>query len=477
MSEFFGSLCDIDLVHKEALNAFSHGNEGELFLEHSFSEVFKLENGVIQTPEVVSRTGFGLRTFFEDTSKYSYSSNLTPEAVRKAVSVVSNMSSASNSAELGENFKNTPKITYCAPKLDLYPQRFFIEDVPLVQKIKFLNDLDRIAKEKYPNVVRVSASIASNWQAVSILSDSGVLVSDFRPMVRFSVSVIASKGERQESGIFSGGGRVFYDFFNDETRDFYLAQAVRQAEVKLDAISAPAGQMPVVLGNGLTGILLHEAIGHGLEGDAVRKKSSAFHSLLNENIASSGITVVDDGTIQNHRGSLNIDDEGVQTERTVLIENGKLCGFMMDRMNAKLAGVKSTGSGRRESFEFVPIPRMRNTFMLAGTYSFDEMISSVSKGIFAKTFSGGQVDVTSGKFVFSASEAYLIENGKITTPVKGAMLIGDGPTVLKSISMVGNDLELDSGVGTCGKAGQWVPVGIGMPSVLVDELTVGGANL
>lgn len=460
----FSSLCDVDEIYKVASTAFSKDTFGELFLEHSEAEVLRLENGVIQTPSISSNTGFCLRVCVEDVSKYAYSQSLTADSIKDAINVVSNQNISKN-------------IIYKDPKLHLYETRFFIDDMSLAKKIDFLNDIDITARKMFPNVVQVTAVIASNFQAVSILSESGKVVSDFRPLVRLSVSVVVSKNGKKESGMCSGGGRYFYDFLNDETKLDYIKEAVRQAEVKIDSKPAPVGKMPVVLGNGWTGILIHEAIGHGLEGDAIRKKSSVFHALLNEQVASKGITIVDDGTIAKQRGSLNIDDEGTDTECTTLIEDGKLVRFMMDKMNSKLFGVKTTGNGRRESYKYNPIPRMRNTMMLSGSYSFDEIVSNVSSGIFAKTFLGGQVDVTSGKFVFSASEAYLIENGKITSPVKGVMLIGDGSSVLKSISMIGNDSKLDSGVGTCGKDGQMVPVGVGMPSVLVDELTVGGSGL
>jgi TldD protein len=327
------------------------------------------------------------------------------------------------------------------------------------------------------------ASLDSSWQVVLILTDEGRKVLDIRPLVRLSVNVVIEKNAVCESGVCSGGGRFGYeellrgDEFGNSTAYVYADEALRQAEVKLQAIKAPVGEMPVVLGNAWAGILLHEAVGHGLEGDAIYQKTSMFHNLLGETIASPNITVIDDGTLLQRRGSLNIDDEGTDSQRTVLIENGKLVGFMQDRMHACLMHVNPTGNGRRESYEAEPLPRMTNTYMIGGSYSREEMISSVSKGIFAKSFADGQVDPTSGKFVFSISEAYLIENGKITAPLKGAMLIGDGSSILKRIIMLGNDFSLDEGVGTCGKGGQWVPVGVGEPSALLDKITVGGADL
>ncbi|MDR0678018.1 MAG: hypothetical protein LBF44_00600, partial [Holosporaceae bacterium] len=361
---------------------------------------------------------------------------------------------------------------------DLYNQKYFLNSIDLENKIKFLQKIDVLARKKTTNIKQVMANLDASWQVVSILSDDGKKSLDIRPLIRLSVYVVIEKNRILESGVYSGGGRFGYEeFLNEGTQIHCVNEAIRQAEIKTEAVKAPVGEMPVILGNAWTGILLHEAVGHGLEGDAIRKKTSFFHNMLGETIASSNITVVDDGTIPNHRGSINMDDEGNNSHHTVLIEKGKLVGFMQDRMNANLMKMNVTGNGRRESYEFMPIPRMTNTFMKAGNYSREEMISTVQKGIFAKSFSDGQVDITSGKFVFSASEAYLIENGKISTPIKGAMLIGDGPSILKKISMVGNDFSLDNGVGTCGKDGQLIPVGVGEPSVLIDKITVGGAKL
>jgi TldD protein len=392
--------------------------------------------------------------------------------VNKAVAVVKSCNSSSSDACVdiscaGDNRANS-----------LYDATRFVNLISLDKKIEFLKSIDAYIRSKYPHIRHVTAALAGSWQVASIINDRAEKTCDIRPLTRLSVSVIAEKNGVSESGLHSGGGRFGYDsLMTDEVKIIYADEAVRQVSVKLEAIKAPVGEMAVVLGNGWTGILLHEAVGHGLEGDAVRKKTSSFHNLLGEQIASSGITVVDDGTIENRRGSINIDDEGTRSQRNVLIENGKLVGFMYDRMNSRLMGKAATGNGRRESYLHVPLPRMTNTFMTAGNARLDEMIASVKNGVFAKSFSDGQVDVASGKFVFSASEAYLIENGRVTLPVKGAMLIGDGPSILKKISMVGSDFSLDPGVGTCGKDGQWVPVGVGQPSVLIDKITVGGANL
>ncbi|GHT98432.1 peptidase C69 [Alphaproteobacteria bacterium] len=468
--DFFSNICDLDNIEKAALGAFCGGNLGELFLEYREDESIRLEDGVVQTPSFSSRRGFGLRSFSSDSSRYSYSSSLDVASINKAVAVVNAGFSGDCSGTCVKSLDSSRKV--------LYEPHRFVDSITLEDKINFLKSMDSYARSKSSDIRQVVAVLASSWQVVNIVNDSGEKSVDFRPLVRLTLSIVIERNGLMESGAHSGGGRHDYQsLVSESVMKSYVDEALRQANVKLEAIKAPVGEMPLVLGNGWTGILLHEAIGHGLEGDAIRKKTSSFHNLLGEFIASSGVTVVDDGTIENHRGSINVDDEGTPSARNVLIENGKLVGFMQDRMNAKLMGVSVTGNGRRENYENLPIPRMTNTFMLSGDHSFDEMISSVKNGVFAKSFSDGQVDVASGKFVFSASEAYLIENGRVTTPIKGAMLIGDGPSILKKISMVGNDFALDPGIGTCGKGGQWVPVGVGEPSVLIDGITVGGANL
>ncbi|MDR1334084.1 MAG: hypothetical protein LBJ71_02600 [Holosporaceae bacterium] len=465
-SEFFNSICDLQSLERAALPAFCDGNRGELFVEYKEEETLRIENGVVQAPNFAFRRGFGLRSFQkEGSARYSHSSLLDEKSVKKALEVVKS-GNVNCSVQVKENTHN------------LYDHRYFLDSVSLEDKIKLLQMLDAYARSKSENVRQVMASINGSWQVVSILTDEGKKIFDVRPLIRLSVQVIVEKNGLLESGAYSGGGRFGYDsLLNEKTAKEYVDEALRQAEVKLRAVKAPVGEMPVVLGNGWTGILLHEAVGHGLEGDAIRKKTSFFHDLLGEMVAAPAVTVVDDGTLLQRRGSLNVDDEGTDSRRNVLIENGKLVKFMQDRLNADLMKVDVTGNGRRESYEVMPIPRMTNTFMMAGDHTQEEMISRVKNGIFAKSFSDGQVDVASGKFVFSASEAYVIEDGKITIPVKGAMLIGDGPGVMKSISMVGNDFSLDNGIGTCGKSGQWVPVGVGEPSILIDKITVGGANL
>lgn len=467
-NDFFNGICDLEVVEKTALQAFCGGSLGELFVEYKEDEILKIEDGVVQAPAFNFKRGFGLRTFKEDTTKYSYSASLDEASVNNAVDVV-----RSSSSDL-----HIQPILVPDTRNSLYDDARFIDKLSIDAKIEFLKSIDAYARAKSECVKQVIAVLASSWQVVSIINDVGEKTYDIRPLIRLSVSVIVEKNGVLESGLCSGGGRFGYETIVSESAKIsYVDEALRQATVKLQAINAPVGEMTVVLGNAWTGILLHEAIGHGLEGDAIRKKTSLFHNLLGEQIASPNITVVDDGTIENRRGSINIDDEGSPSQRNVLIENGKLVGFMQDRMNANLMKTAVTGNGRRENFESLPIPRMTNTFMLAGESSFDEIITSAKNGVFAKSFSDGQVDVASGKFVFSASEAYLIENGKITAPIKGAMLIGDGSSILKKISMVGSDFSLDNGVGTCGKDGQWVPVGVGQPTVLIDKITVGGSNL
>ena len=337
-----------------------------------------------------------------------------------------------------------------------------------------LQDIDSLARSKDHRVKEVIASLAGNFQNILIVNDLGRIVADIRPMVWLSLSVIVEEGDRKERGTSGGGGRVDYTFFNQSKIKTYVAEAVDQALINLEAVEAPAGEMTVVLGSGWPGVLVHEAIGHGLEGDFNRKKTSAFSGLMGEKVASSICTVIDDGTIKDARGSLNVDDEGEPTERTVLIEDGKLCNYMQDQLNARLMNTKSTGNGRRESYSTQTIPRMTNTFMLGGNHKHEEIIESVDEGIYAKNFGGGQVDITSGKFVFSANEAYLIKNGKIDRPIKGAMLIGDGPSALNKVSMIADDLALDPGIGNCGKDGQTVPVNVGQPTMKIENLTVGG---
>ena len=357
-----------------------------------------------------------------------------------------------------------------------YTQNDPIESINNLEKIKILESIDSIAKSISPLVTRVSASLASSFDVVLIQNHFGKLVEDIRPLVRLSVSVIVESKKRREQGSSGGGGRYNLTYFDNHLISKYAKEAVDNALINLEAEASPAGSMTVVLGSGWPGILLHEAIGHGLEGDFNRKGTSAFSNKMGQQVASKGITIVDDGTIKDRRGSLNYDDEGNETKNTTLIEDGKLVGYIQDAQNAKLMNMNLTGNGRRESYAHLPMPRMTNTYMLNGNHSKEEIITSVKNGLYASNFGGGQVDITSGKFVFSASEAYLIKDGRISHPVKGATIIGNGPDILKQVSMVGNDMSLDSGVGTCGKDGQSVPVGVGQPTLKIDNIVVGGTN-
>ncbi|MBT4219967.1 MAG: metalloprotease TldD, partial [Rhodospirillaceae bacterium] len=369
--------------------------------------------------------------------------------------------------------------TYAAPpagtNVKLYGDENPLNLVAFEDKVKMLADIDAYARGKDERVVQVSASLVGSWQAVQVVRPDGVRAADIRPLVRMNVTVVSAEGERMESGNYGTGGRVPYEeFMQPEVWRAAVDEALRQSLLNLGSVSAPAGEMDVVLGPGWPGILLHEAIGHGLEGDFNRKKTSAFSGLLGERVAAPGVTVIDDATLPDRRGSLTIDDEGTPGQRTVLIEDGILKGYMQDRMNARLMGVSPTGNGRRQSYAHQPIPRMTNTYMLDGEREPDEILGSVKNGLYAVNFGGGQVDITSGKFVFTCTEAYLIEDGKVTAPVKGATLIGNGPDVLTRVSMIGNDMELDPGIGTCGKDGQGAPVGVGQPTMRIDGLTVGG---
>lgn len=444
--------------------------DGELYLESTYSEALTFDDRTLKHASYNTTTGFGLRTVIGDQSAYAHASTLSHEAIARACKTVESITA-------GYESHTSLDHTITRTNHNLYSQENPLPPVDFSRKIELLTHIDQYIRTKEPLISQVSASLSGSWQVVRIMRAGSVPIDDIRPLVRLNVSAIVLKNGRMESGSYGTGGRILYDtLFTEETWKKAADHALHQALINLESRPAPAGQMPVVLGPGWPGILLHEAIGHGLEGDFNRKKTSAFSNLIGQQVAAKGVTVVDDGTLAQRRGSLNIDDEGTPTSRTVLIEDGILKGYMQDRMNARLMGVAPTGNGRRESFEHQPLPRMTNTYMLAGTYSPGEMIASVKKGIYAVNFGGGQVDITSGKFVFSMSEAYMIEDGKITYPIKGATLIGHGPDVLTKIKMVGNDLSLDPGIGTCGKAGQGVPVGVGQPSLLIEGLTVGGTE-
>ncbi len=469
--DFYQSDAEKDRIHDIAFDSLSGVDDGELFLEYCQSESLSFDDGVLRNSNFNINQGFGLRTILGERSAYAHSCNITSDAIKRAATTVT---AIKNGYDGQVNLDVAPGKTNKKLYLDSNP----IEGTEFAEKVALLNEIDKYTRAKNPLVKQVSASLSAEWQIVEILRGDGTSTRDVRPLVSFNISVVVEKNGRMERGSYGTGGREDYTrFITTENWQNGADEAIRQALVNLEAIPAPAGQMQVVLGNGWPGILLHEAIGHGLEGDFNRKKTSAFSGLLGKKVAAEGVTVIDDGTIENRRGSLTIDDEGTPAQKTVLIEDGILKGYMQDRQNARLMGMKPTGNGRRESFEYMPIPRMTNTYMPGGDKDPEEILSSVKNGLYAVNFGGGQVDITSGKFVFSASEAYLIENGKVTKPVKGATLIGNGPDVLTKVSMIGNDMKLDPGIGTCGKDGQGVPVGVGQPTILIDGLTVGGTDV
>ena len=441
-------------------------DDGELFLEYSQSESVALDDGRIRSASFDTTQGFGLRAVAGEAAGYAHSSEISEAAIRRAGATVRAVA-AGHCGTMAQPPAGTNHILYT----DANP----LGAVDLGAKTKLLTDIDAYARGLDPRVRQVMASISGVWQAVQIVRADGRRVADIRPLVRVNVSIMVGEGDRMETGSYGSGGRFAYErYFDPANLKRHVDEALRQALVNLGSVPAPAGEMVVVLGPGWPGVMLHEAVGHGLEGDFNRKKTSAFSGSLGQQVASKGVTVVDDGTIQDRRGSLTVDDEGTPSAYNVLIEDGILKGYMQDRMNARLMGVKPTGNGRRESFASVPIPRMTNTYMLAGDKDPQEIMASVKKGLYAVNFGGGSVDITSGKFVFSASEAYLIEDGKVGPAVKGATLIGNGPDAMNKITMIGNDVRLDDGVGTCGKDGQGVPVGVGQPSVRMDGITVGG---
>ena len=446
-----------------------NADDGELFLEYQQSENFVFDDGQLKNANFDTSQGFGLRAVAGEMSGYAHASELSEEALLRAGDTI-------KAVQVGHDgiMAQGPAQTN---------QSLYMEDNPLNQtpfetKVRLLSGMDAYARGLDERIRQFSASLSGSWQAVQIIRADGSRAADIRPLVRLNVSCIVGDGDRLEAGSYGTGGRETYEsYINSDTWQMAVEEALRQAIVNLGSVSAPAGEMPVVLGPGWPAILLHEAIGHGLEGDFNRKKTSAFSELVGERVAAPGVTVVDDGTIENRRGSLTVDDEGTPTQRTVLIEDGVLTGYMQDRMNARLMGKHATGNGRRESYAHLPMPRMTNTIMEDGNYDPEEIIKSVKKGLYAVNFGGGQVDITSGKFVFTCTEAYQVENGKMEAAVKGATLIGNGPDALTKVSLIGNDMALDPGVGTCGKDGQSVPVGVGQPTILLDELTVGGTEV
>jgi TldD protein len=464
-------------IAKESLGRILGGvlgkaaDDGDIYFEYLVGEAINLEDGVVKRASKSISQGAGVRAIAESRTGYGYSDDITIENLALAARTARAIASETNNS--GAVAIGQPN----ASPHDLYPVQTFPTDVAAEAKIELLLKIDHIARAYDPRITKVFASLASQQKIILIATAEGLVVGDILPLVRLSVSCIAEDDNNRQTGTHGGGGRFeFAHLLADNRYERFAREAARQAIVNLDAVDAPAGYLDVVLGPGWPGILLHEAIGHGLEGDFNRKKVSAFSGRIGERVAAPTVTVVDDGTLPGRRGSLNVDDEGTPTGRTVLIESGILRGYLQDRLNARLMGMPLTGNGRRESYAHIPIPRMTNTFMLPGKSDPQEIIRSVKYGLYAVNFGGGQVDITNGKFVFSASEAYLIEDGKVTRPVKGATLIGNGPDALTRVSMVGNDLQLDEGVGTCGKDGQSVPVGVGLPTIRVDGMTVGGTQ-
>ena len=466
--EIFFTRTGLDEKRVESLvgDALHGMDDGEMFLEYRQSESFSFDDGRLKAASYDTDQGFGLRAVSDESTGYAHAAELSENAIKRAASTVQAVRSGSLGAAVAG-----PTRTNSTLYVDDNP----LNEVPFEEKIKLMQDIDAYARAKDPRVRQVSASLAGSWQVVHMIRADGHRVGDIRPLVRLNVSVVVGDGDRQETGSHGTGGRTGYvGYIERDAWQGQVDEALRQALVNLESIDAPAGEMTVVLGPGWPGILLHEAIGHGLEGDFNRKKTSAFAGLMGERVAAKGVTVVDDGTMIDRRGSLTVDDEGTPTSRTVLIEDGILTGYLHDRLNARLMNMAPTGNGRRQSYAHMPMPRMTNTYMLSGDRDPEEILKGVKNGLYAVNFGGGQVDITSGKFVFSCTEAYMVEDGKIAAPVKGATLIGNGPDVLKKISGIGVDMALDPGIGTCGKNGQGVPVGVGLPTIRVDGLTVGG---
>ena len=448
---------------REALSAC---DDGELYLQHRVTESFGFDDGRMKTADYGTDTGFGLRGVSGEMTGFAHADGIDEPAIRRA----------SETLRLLDPAKSEPAPPPRRSNRHLYTASDPLSAVPFEDKVALCQKIDAAARARDPRVAQVSVSLSGSWSVIDIVRADGFVASDIRPLVRLNVSIVVKDAKgRRENGSFGLGGRYLYDtLFDEATWGRAVDEALRQALVNLESLAAPAGEMTVLLGPGWPGILLHEAIGHGLEGDFNRKKTSAFSGRIGTRVGAPGVTVVDDGSIENRRGSLSIDDEGTPTQENILIEDGILKGYMQDRLNARLMGVAATGNGRRESYAHAPMPRMTNTFMRAGQDDPGELLSRVKTGIFAKSFGGGQVDIVSGKFVFSCTEAYRIENGKLGAPIKGATLIGDGPSVLTKVLGIGNDMALDEGVGMCGKGGQSVPAGVGQPTLLIDGLTVGG---
>jgi len=456
---------DPDAALRLTADALQRSDDGELYLQYIASESFGFDDGRLKTADFNTQAGFGLRGVSGETTAFAHANEISERAIRRAAETMSLLDPA-------VGIKAAPP---ARTNRHLYGDADPLSLVPFAKKVELCQTIDAMARARDPRVAQVSVGLSGSWSVVEIVRPDGFVALDVRPLVRLNVSIVVEQNGRRESGFFGLGGRYLYDrLFDPATGARAVDEALAQALVNLEAVAAPAGEMTVVCGPGWPGVLLHEAVGHGLEGDFNRKGSSAFSGRIGERVAAPGVTVIDDGSMGERRGSLSIDDEGTPTQANVLIEDGILKGYMQDRLNARLMGVPATGNGRRESFAHAPMPRMTNTFMLGGQDDPDEILGRVKNGIYAKSFGGGQVDITSGKFVFSCTEAYRIENGKLGAPIKGATLIGDGPSVLTRVSAIGNDMALDEGVGICGKGGQSVPAGVGQPTLLIDRLTVGG---
>ena len=448
-----------------ARDTLARCDDGELYLQFIAAETFAFDDGRLKTADYSRDAGFGLRGVSGEMTGFAHANEISAAAIRRA----------GETLQLLDPAKGQPAPPPRQSNRHLYTDASPLDLIPFAQKVALLETIDAAARARDPRVAQVSASLSASWSVVEIVRADGFVATDVRPLVRLNVSIVAEQNGRRETGSFGMGGRRLYDdLFAPETWNRAIDTALAQALTNLESVAAPAGEMTVLLGPGWPGVLLHEAVGHGLEGDFNRKGTSAFSGRIGERVGAPGVTVVDDGSIAARRGSLSIDDEGTPTQETVLIEDGILKGYMQDRLNARLMGVEPTGNGRRESYAHAPMPRMTNTFMKGGNDDPAELLSRMKSGIFAKSFGGGQVDIVSGKFVFSCTEAYLVENGKLGAPIKGATLIGDGPTVLTRVQGIGNDMALDEGVGVCGKGGQSVPAGVGQPTLLVAGLTVGG---
>ena len=466
--DLFFTKTELDRSRVQSLidDTMTGSDDGELYLEYIQSESFSFDDGRLKNASFDTSQGFGVRAVCGETTGYAHASDLSEGAIRRACDAVKAVKAGHSGMAAGAPARSNAR---------LYADGNPIDMVPFADKVALMEAINAYARAKDPRVRQVSCSLHGSWAAIEIMRAGGDTVRDVRPLVRLNVSVMMGEGDRQETGSHGGGGRVSYThYLQPETWQAFADEAIRQAQINLQSVAAPAGEMDVVLGSGWPGILLHEAIGHGLEGDFNRKKTSAFSGLMGQQVAARGVTVVDDGTMPDRRGSLSVDDEGTPTSRTVLIEDGILKGYLQDRMNARLMGVAPTGNGRRQSYQHSILPRMTNTVMLGGDHAPGEVIASVKNGIYAVNFGGGQVDITSGKFVFSCTEAYRIEDGRVGAPIKGATLIGNGPDALTRVKMIGNDMALDPGIGTCGKMGQGVPVGVGQPTLLIQGLTVGG---